>query len=205
MPTRKNIVHYSGIYFITFTCYKWISLFEYTNSYDLVYKWFRHLIEKGNYIIGYVIMPNHLHLLIAFRNSNQKINTIIGNGKRFLAYGIIQKLKDNSYESILKTLENGVRNTDKNRGKLHEVFEESFHWKECTSDKFIEQKLDYIHHNPCEEKSMLCANPIEYPHSSAKYYYDGFENEYITNYKELNDINLELPYAESLSGDSATN
>ena len=27
-------------YFVTFTCYKWISLFEITISYDIVYNWF---------------------------------------------------------------------------------------------------------------------------------------------------------------------
>ena len=35
-------------------------------------------------------MPNHLHALIAFRNTGQSINTIVGNGKRFMAYEIIR-------------------------------------------------------------------------------------------------------------------
>jgi REP element-mobilizing transposase RayT len=101
MPTRKNIPYHSGVYFITFTNYKWLPLFEITNSYDLVYKWFNYLIEKGNYILGYVIMPNHLHAIIAFRKSKQTINTIIGNGKRFLAYGIVERLKQNNQIGIL--------------------------------------------------------------------------------------------------------
>lgn len=37
-------------------------------------------------IIGYVIMPNHIHVLIDFIKTHQTINTIIGNGKRFMAY-----------------------------------------------------------------------------------------------------------------------
>jgi REP element-mobilizing transposase RayT len=203
MPTRKNIPYHSGVYFITFTNYKWLPLFEITNAYDLVYKWFNYLIEKGNYIIGYVIMPNHLHLIIAFRKSKQTINTIIGNGKRFLAYGIVERLKQDNRITILETLEKGVKSTDKDRGKLHEVFEESFDWKECTSDKFIQQKLDYIHNNPCTEKLKLCLNPSDYKHSSAKFYIDNIDDEYVTNYMQLHDINLEQTYAESLAGDSA--
>ena len=74
---------------------------------------------------------------------------IIGNGKRFLAYEIIIRLKNAGNPSILKQLEEAVEVTDRKRGKLHEVFEDSFDIKECFTEKFIKQKLDYIHNNPC--------------------------------------------------------
>ena len=32
------------------------------------------------------IMPNHLHVLIGLKNSDQSINTIVSNAKRFIAY-----------------------------------------------------------------------------------------------------------------------
>ena len=38
-----------------------------------------------------VIMPNHLQALIAFRNTGQLINTIVRNGKRFMAYEIVKR------------------------------------------------------------------------------------------------------------------
>ena len=40
-----------------------------------------------------VIMPNHLHALIAFCNTGKNINKIIGNCKRFLAYHIVAKIR----------------------------------------------------------------------------------------------------------------
>jgi len=49
---------------------------------------------NGFIITGYAIMPNHLHMLIAFSNSGKNINKIIGNGKRFMAYDIVGKLKE---------------------------------------------------------------------------------------------------------------
>jgi REP element-mobilizing transposase RayT len=55
-----------GTHFITFTCYKWKPLFELTDSYDAVYKWFDYLYSNGASVIGYVIMPNHIHALIHF-------------------------------------------------------------------------------------------------------------------------------------------
>ncbi len=49
--------------FIAFTCSDWLSLFEITGSYDLVYNWFHLLKEKHNAnIIAYVTMPNHRYL-----------------------------------------------------------------------------------------------------------------------------------------------
>jgi hypothetical protein len=61
MPVRKTIPEKDGVYFITFTCARWLPLFELTNSYDVVYKWFDVLKKDGHYIIGYVIMPSHAH------------------------------------------------------------------------------------------------------------------------------------------------
>ena len=73
-----------GIYFITFTCYKWKPLFELTNCYDAIYKWFDYLKEKAAAVIGYVIMPNHIHLLVYLPSSFTTPNAVVGNAKRFL-------------------------------------------------------------------------------------------------------------------------
>src|SRR3954470_12986292 len=134
MSVRREITEYDGIYFITITCSNWLPLFELTNSYDAVYKWFDHLKSKGHFIVGYVIMPNHLHALIGFRNTQgESINSIIGNGKRFMAYDLVARMKEKNEEEVLTQLSSSVNSTDRKRGKLHEVFEPSFDWKECRS------------------------------------------------------------------------
>ena len=74
------------------------------NSYDLIYNWFNHLKSKGNYITGYVIMPNQVHALIGFRNTGQSINTVVGNGKRFITYEIIKRLKVQGDDALLYQL-----------------------------------------------------------------------------------------------------
>ena len=126
MATKRMIHETDGIFFITITCYKWLQLFQITNTYNAVYKWFNYLKEKGHYITGYVIMPNHIHALIAFSKTDKKINKIIGNAKRLLAYEIIKHLKQQGNIGLLNQLAEAVEVTDKKRGKLHEVFEDSF-------------------------------------------------------------------------------
>jgi hypothetical protein len=56
------------------------------------------------------------------------------------------------------------------RRKIHNVWQLSFDWKECRSDRFIEQKLDYMHSNPCSGKWKLCLQETDYIHSSARFY-----------------------------------
>jgi REP element-mobilizing transposase RayT len=83
MPVKRTIPFDTGIFFITFTCYKWLNLIEKVNAYELFYNWFDILKKDGYHMVGYVLMPNHVHLLISFDKAELPINTIIGNGKRF--------------------------------------------------------------------------------------------------------------------------
>jgi REP element-mobilizing transposase RayT len=192
MSVRKEITEYDGIYFITFTCCQWLCLFEITNGYDLVYKWFDNLKTHGHYISGYVIMPNYVHTLIAFRNTQgESINKIIGNGKRFMAYDLIKRLRDANNKEVLDKLTSSVDESEKLKGKLHRVFEPSFDWRECTSEKFIEQKLNYIHENPCRGSWQLVKQSEDYIHSLAKFYATGEQGIYsVTSYTALEDVDL---------------
>jgi hypothetical protein len=121
MSVRRAITEKDGIYFMTFTSKNWLPLFELTNSYDAVYKGFYHLKANGHYITGYVILPNHLHVLVGFKALTQSINTLISNGKRFIAYEIIKRLQEQNNDSILETLSDAVTESHRRRGKLHQV------------------------------------------------------------------------------------
>jgi REP element-mobilizing transposase RayT len=189
MPVRKAIAEKDGVYFITFTCTNWLPLFKLCNAYDAVYKWFDTLKEKGHYIIGYVIMPSHVHTIIAFSNTGKTINSIVSNGKRFIAYDLIKKLTEQNQHLILQELNSSLNDTERKEGKLHNVFETSFDWKECRTEKFIQQKLDYIHFNPC--KARIVDLPEQYDHSSARFYLTGEHSIYpVTSFMELRDIDL---------------
>jgi REP element-mobilizing transposase RayT len=173
MPVRKDVPYNQGLFFITFTCHKWIPLIEQTNSHGLVYNWFDYLKKQNHRIAGYVIMPNHVHVLIDFVKSTKKINTIIGDGKRFMAYEIISRLEKADDTGTLQQLEKAVSAEDKNKGKKHEVWKESFDWKYCETINFAYQKLLYMHNNPCAGKWKLVEGITKYEHSSARYYITG--------------------------------
>lgn len=160
----------NSIYFVTFTCYQWLPLFQQTDSYDLVYKWFDYLHTQNIRITGYVIMPNHAHVMLYFPEMKKSLNTVIGNGKRFIAYEIVKRLEASNESGLLQQLAAGVKESETKKGQLHKVFEDSFDAKKCMSKDFIYQKLDYIHHNPTSGKWMLAKDYLSYAHSSALFY-----------------------------------
>lgn len=192
MAVRKRIYESFGVYFITFTCAAWLPLFQLTNGYSAVYKWFDYLKAQGHHIVAYVIMSNHVHAIIAFRNTTISINTIVGNGKRFMAYELVNRLQQSGNTTVLQQLAAGVNKTQRLINKKHQVFEPSFDRKECFSIPFMKQKADYIHFNPC--KAGLAKLPEEYTHSSASYYFTGKQGTYpVITYMELQDIDLSKP------------
>jgi hypothetical protein len=190
MAVRKKIPYQSGIFFITFTCAHWIPLFEITNGYHFVYKFFDTLKSNGHFINAYVIMPDHVHAILSFTYSEKSINRVLGDGKRFITYDFVDELNTLKNVEFLEKLSGNVNVSDRKKGKLHEAFEPSFDWKECYSDDFIEQKLNYIHMNPCVCDPPLAKIPIDYLHSSANFYLGGnqiiYPVEHIMNMKDIN-------------------
>jgi REP element-mobilizing transposase RayT len=155
MSIKLNQHETNQSYFCTFTCVDWLSLFELTNFYSEVYSWFNILKKDGNSVLGFVIMPNHLHVLIHV--ADQNINKILGNAKRFMAYKIVEKLKAANRIDLLIILSDKVTSEERVRKKKHRVFEMSSDIKPCYTNLFLQQKLDYMHHNPISGKWDLAA------------------------------------------------
>jgi REP element-mobilizing transposase RayT len=174
-------------YSCTFTCLDWLNLFEITDLYDEIYKWFNILIQDNHQICGFVIMPNHLHMLIHLAEDKNTINTILGNGKRFLAYEVVKRLEETGREDILQILASHVTPSEKKRNKKHRVFEISSDIKPCYTEKFLLQKLEYIHANPVSGKWQLVDSIEKYLHSSAAFYElnRAHPKIKITHYKDL--------------------
>ena len=169
--TRHDLIEKT--WFITFTCYQWIPLFEITNSHQSVYNWLKLIDEKYQIkTIAFVIMPNHVHLVLQLPDSVTDLNTIVSNGKRFMAYELMAKLSDQNNQALLQRLSAACTDKERAKGQQHKVFEPSFDAKPIYTLDFLHQKIDYIHHNPVSGKWNLCQEFTDYPHSSAAFYVD---------------------------------
>ncbi len=174
MSVRTNQGRAGGVFFCTFTCFKWLPLIDMVSMYEWIYDWFRRLHAEDNRLVGYVIMPNHLHLL-PLVPEGASVNKVIAEGKRFMAYEIHKRLVGADHKELLAIMAEGVRTGDADRGQHYRVFEPSSDIKDCWSGKFLHQKLDYIHNNPIRGKWSLVDDPAFYPYSSAGFYMVGSE------------------------------
>ena len=143
---------------------------EKTKIHEYLPDWSEQLAKRGIALSGYVLMPNHLHLLVFVQPECQGLNKVIGESKRFMAYEIVKRLKERNELELLHQLSLGVQLEEAKKGKRHQVFRLSFDAKELSSDEEVERVLDYIHHNPVSGKWNLAADFVSYPYSSARYY-----------------------------------
>ena len=97
MSTHTRHSNLPSLYYITFTCRHVLPLIDRVNGYQLVYSWFEFLKKSYSIkITSYVIMPIHVHCILFFPSDQYDLSKIVANGKRFIAYETIKRLKKNN-------------------------------------------------------------------------------------------------------------
>jgi REP element-mobilizing transposase RayT len=171
MAVRNKIFLPNSYYFLTFTILGWKKIFTSDKYCQLVYKWFDYCRQEYNNKIGvYVIIPNHLHIIMKVSDKSPLPPKLIQNAKRFMAYGIVELLKQDNQTELLDYFTSGA---EKRTGAKHKIFEPRYDSLILQSEKLFLEKLNYIHKNPCQEKWQLANSPEEYLYSSAQNYTSG--------------------------------
>lgn len=155
--------------FVTFTTVEWQKVL-YDESYKMIIvDSIRHCqINRGLIVYAYCIMTNHVHL-IAQSNGKESLSDVLRDLKKYTSKEITNSLKGEGSDAAKQALE-----VFKNEGsrlqriKKYKVWQDGNQPKVLNSNKFIRQKLDYIHNNPVE--AGLVANPENYLFSSARNY-----------------------------------
>ena len=118
-------------------------------------------------LIGYVIMPDHIHLLI-WPAAEKVITDFMRDFKRFTSGRITRQAKVEGKADWINNFEEAGTKTDRAE---HKVWQDSFWEQTIYTEDFLRQKLNYIHLNPV--RAELCASPEDYPYSSYRNYYLG--------------------------------
>jgi len=193
---RYKILDQKGLNYITITVVDWIDLFTRKAIGEIVTTNLAYCRDKkGLKIFGYVIMSNHLHLIVRAAGE-QELSSIIRDFKSYTARQIIQFLEEiDSKESRKEWLLNHFRNAAKLHGKNrnYKVWQNGNRPIELYTPSVIRQKLDYIHRNPVV--AGLVALPEHYLYSSASNYQKAHLPEQQTNSK------LEIDLLEGIWND----
>ncbi|GAA4102250.1 transposase [Mucilaginibacter panaciglaebae] len=124
--------------------------------------------EKSIVVYGFVIMPNHIHLIWQIQDGfiKEKIQL------RFLKY-TAQQLK---FE-LAKNSPNELKHYRVNaKDREFQIWERNSLSIDLWTPGVFMQKLDYIHNNPIQTKWNLARHPADYKYSSAKFYETGIDD-----------------------------
>ncbi|MFK5854481.1 MAG: transposase [Bacteroidota bacterium] len=105
--------------------------------------------NKGLVIHAWVIMTNHVHMVIA-RNGEIPLQHIMRDMKKFTSVKVIQSIEKSKVESrrewMIKIF--AAYGTANSNNVKYQFWQQDNHPIELNSNKEIEQKLEYIHENP---------------------------------------------------------
>lgn len=158
-------------HFLTCTVVEWIDIFTRPIYRDIVIESLKFCIsKKGMILYGYVIMSNHLHLII--QSKDGKLSDLLRDFKKFTAREILKKIQSTPESRRKWMLERFALATETHsRNKNFQIWQYGNHAEEIFSLPFFRVKLNYIHQNPV--KAGIVAEPYYYLHSSASNYYNG--------------------------------
>lgn len=117
-------------------------------------------------LYAFVIMPNHLHIIVQCR-AEDPLADVIRDLKKHIADRLTRQYRADGNQAVLATLASAVTRPAKQR---HKVWEDGYQAKDIFTPEFLRQKMTYVHDNPCQPHWQLAERPEEYMWSSARFY-----------------------------------
>jgi putative transposase len=170
MTAGYKIIEQDKLYFVTLQVVEWVDIFSREVYRKIIIDNLEYCQKKGLEIYVWVVMSNHFHLLL--KNNTNKLSDTLRDFKSFTSKKILEEIENTNESrkkwmlSILKVAAfKHVRNSN------YQFWTQENHAELIYSNKFIEQKLSYIHNNPV--KAGIVYNAEDYKYSSAIDYADG--------------------------------
>ena len=154
--------------FFTATILEWKPLLREDRYKEIILSSLRFLVQNNRVAVyGFVLMPNHIHIIWHIGEGHKREDV----QRDFLKY-TAQQMKWDLMKSNPAALEEFRVNA---KDRLYQVWERNPLTVDIYTEKVMRQKLQYIHHNPLQEKWQLCTVPEAYPWSSARFYLTGVD------------------------------
>jgi len=161
MPKRLKRYYGQGhLHFITCSCYHRLPLLRSTHAKNLFTKTLGEVRERfGFALVGYVVMPEHIHLLIG-EPKHATPSSVMQVLKQRVSYRLRHKRRAHAAQLRLRF--------DRLDDSLPRFWQLRFHDFNIWSHKKRVEKLQYMHLNPV--KRGLVTHPKHWPWSSFSFY-----------------------------------
>ncbi len=175
---RNSRMDLNEVYFWTDTIKDWKKLLIQDKYKELIINQLQWLKSRNKILVyGYVIMPNHLHIIWEMLAKNGK-EMPHASFNKWTSSNFLKDVRANHPKVIplFKKITSERNHRFWQRDPLAVLMD--------SKDK-VEQKLEYIHLNPLQEKWNLVEFPEDYRWSSARFYETG-EDEFgiLTHYMD---------------------
>ena len=169
MPTGYQIDNQSGLYYLTLQVVDWVDVFTRQVYRDIILSSLEYCVtNKGLVLHAYVIMSNHVHLIVSARAAN--LSAVLRDMKRHTATSILKEIAQNAKESrrewMLHRFELAAKRHKRN--SEYQFWTHENHAVELITNKFIRQKCAYLHRNPV--RAGWVNNASDWKYSSALNY-----------------------------------
>jgi REP element-mobilizing transposase RayT len=171
MSRKYKFRNPDGIYFISFSVVGWVDLFTRDVYREILLDSFKYCQkEKGMLLHAFVIMTNHVHMIISRASEKVLLENIIRDLKKFTSGRIIIEIKQNLQESRKQWMLDIFRKAgnENSNNFRYQLWQQDNHPIELVGNKIMDQKLDYIHENPVKQGFVFEAE--DYPWSSIHNY-----------------------------------
>lgn len=166
------------ILFFTATILDWKPLLKSDDRKTIIMDSLKFLASnKRIFLYGFVIMPNHIHLLWRMQE-NHALKDVQRDFLKFTAQQIKFQIIDSDALKLAPYKKEA-------KDRQYQFWQRNSYNKRIYNRTVFEQKLDYIHANPLQQKWKLAKYPEDYFFSSAKYYIDNIDEwGFITHYHD---------------------
>jgi putative transposase len=163
-PMPKGLHRYYGrghLHFLTFSCYRRLPLLRTVRARDVfVRELARVRAEYGFLLVGYVVMPEHVHLLISEPRKGTP-STVLQMLKQRVSKKLRKKQRRNLVGQLRLAFPEPVEN-------IRSFWQARFYDFNVYTSRKKREKLEYMHRNPLTRG--LVKHPKEWPWSSWPYY-----------------------------------
>ena len=152
------------LYFITASIVGWKPLFSETEYAEIILNslaWLRQ--EKRTSLFAFVLMPTHLHFIAL--PLDRSIGNLLQNFGSFTAHKILKNLQAENRKDLLDFFHAHRRE----KSLEHSIWQD-MQAKNIYTEKFLLQKMEYIHRNPVAKEWNLVQERADYKYSSACFY-----------------------------------
>ena len=170
MSIGYKIEEQGGLHFVTFQIVKWIDIFTRKIYRDILIDSLRFCqANKDLEIYAFVIMSNHLHLLL--KSGKSDLSNTIKEFKSYTAKQIIETINtepESRREWMLNLFEFSAKQHKRN--ETYQIWTHENHAELAYSNQFMNSKINYIHENPV--RAGIVEKAEDYLYSSARNYAD---------------------------------